>query len=674
MRLLRWTSFVSAAALLAVLGAPFGHAQTRRPMTLLDLMAMERLVDPQLSADGTRVMYQLNHADWKADRRVGHIWTKRVTGGAPVQLTFGENGETFPRWAPDGKTILFVRDGQIQLLPADGGEARTLTKHATGVSSPAWAPDGSAAYFLALDPKTNEEKEHDRLKDDLFSFEDNPKQRQLWKATVATGAEQKLTDGDLSVLDFRLSRDGRRVMLQRAPSTSPSDAYRGEVWMMDANGENARALTHNEISENEAQLSPDNSQVMFLAEANQQLESYYNQTIFLEPAAGGAPRLLVPDFPYEIEHAAWAPDGRSIFAVVNMGVHSEIFQIDLNGRPKQLTDGRHSIPPGGWTLVAVASQIVFQFDEPTRFGDVWTLPLSGGTPVRVTDVYDSLDRDFRLPRQEKIAWKGADGVAIEGLLIYPLEYEAGKRYPLVVQLHGGPQTSDRFGFAVGSSGWNEYVQVLTAKGYAILRPNYRGSSGYGNAFLRDPIGGYFKNMHLDVIAGVDALVTQGIADPDRLAVMGWSAGGHLVNKLITFTDRFKAASAGAGAADWTSMYAQTDQRAPWRAAWFGGTPYQPNAPIDTYWNQSPLKYVANVKTPTLFIVGQDDQRVPMPQSVEMYRALKANGVPTRLYVAPREGHNWIELRHQLNKANVELEWFERYVTGRAYVAEKAPAE
>ena len=187
----------------------------------------------------------------------------------------------------------------------------------------------------------------------------------------------------------------------------------------------------------------------------------------------------------------------------------------------------------------------------------------------------------------------------------------------------------------------------------MLRPNYRGSTGYGNAFFRDMVGHYFQQTHLDVMTGVEDLIRRGIADPDRMLAMGWSAGGHLTNKLITFTDRFKAASSGAGVANWISMYAQTDIRA-FRTPWFGGTPWQKNAPIDVSGTTRRSRTSANVKTPTLFFVGEEDPRVPLAQSIEMYRALKSNGVPTHLYVAPREPHGWTELRHQLFKANTEL--------------------
>jgi dipeptidyl aminopeptidase/acylaminoacyl peptidase len=313
---------------------------------------------------------------------------------------------------------------------------------------------------------------------------------------------------------------------------------------------------------------------------------------------------------------------------------------------------------------------VFLLEDATRFGEVWTLPASGGAPAtQVTHVYDALARDFALPRQERVTWTGADGATVEGLLFYPLDYEKGRRYPLVVQLHGGPNEADRFG--AGPGFLSGYFPVLAAKGYAVLRPNYRGSIGYGNAAYRDIVGGYFRNMHLDVMRGVDRLIAMGIADPDRLVVTGWSAGGHLVNKLITFTDRFKAASSGAGVANWISLYGQSDSRSN-RTVYFGGTPWQEGAPIDVYWNSSPIKDVARVKTPTLFFAGENDVRVPLAQSLEMFRALRSNGVPSHLYVAPREGHSWGELRHNFFKANAELEWFEKYARGRAYTWERAP--
>ena len=658
-------------AVLAALVAA-SSAQTKRPMTFVDLLDIPRVIDPQLSADGQKVAFTLLNADWKVGRRLPQIWRVNAHGTAVKQLTTAEGGVSTARWSPDGSTLAVLAQVkgqmQIQLLPADGGDLKPLSNHATAPSALVWAPDGRGVYFLASDARSNAELERDRVRDDVFAFDENYQQQHLWRVDAADGRETRITDGNYSVLSFKIAVDGRHLVINRAPSPLLDDGERSDVWTIDTTGGNATRVTDNRIQESESELSPDNSQVLFVAGANAALESYYLPNLFVAPAIGGRPRLVVPDFPHEVLRASWARDGRSIYIVANMGVHSEIFRVDLaTARARQLTDGKHSIEQ--WSVVNGARQ-VFLIDEPTRFGDAWTLePSPDARPVRVTGIYDYLERDFSLPRQETIHWKGSDGTTIEGILHYPLDFQPNRRYPLVVQAHGGPSESDRYSF--GPFVWRNYQQVLTAKGYAVLWPNHRGSTGYGNAFLRDMVGGYFRHAHLDVLAGVEAVISMGVGDPDRLVLMGWSAGGHMTNKLITFTGRFKAASSGAGAADWISMYAQTDIRTD-RDLWFGGSPWEKNADIVRYWNESPLKDVASARTPTLFFVGQVDPRVPLSQSIEMFRALRSHGVPTHLYVAPREGHAWGELRHQLFKMNAELEWFEQHAMGRKYTWEKAP--
>jgi dipeptidyl aminopeptidase/acylaminoacyl peptidase len=647
-------------------------------MTLVDVASLPRALDPAMSPDGRFVSYMLQAPDWATSLYVPHIWKQPVDGGAPAQVTSGAAAYT-ARWSPDSKTISFVRGGQLWLAPADGGEPRQLTKHATSVfpvPQPMWSPDGTAIYFVAADPPTPDERERTRLRDDVAQPDDVFKQRHLWKVTVADGAERQITDGELSVLSFRVSRDGQRIAMEQAPTPLQVDTYRGEVWVMDADGGNARALTQNANFEDTPELSPDGTQVLFLADMNDQFESYYPTALFVVPVAGGTPRRVLPDT-YFFDRASWGLDGSTIIGVVNMGVRNEVVKIDVaTGAVKPLTNGEHSIPPTpgpGWGGVEPRSGMVtFLMEDATRFGEIYVLPASGDAPAkRVSNVYEALERDFLLPRQQRVEWKSNDGTTIEGLLFYPIDYKPGARYPLVVQLHGGPNEADRFGAGVGFL--FNYMPVLTAKGYAILRPNYRGSSGYSPAFYRDIVGHYFRNMHLDVMTGVDHLIALGVADPDRVVISGFSAGAHLVNKLITFTDRFKAASSTAGVANWVSLYGQTDQRSN-RTVYFGGTPWQPNAPIDVYWNNSPIKDVAKVKTPTIFFVGQNDERVPLAQAQEMSRALRSNGVPTTLYVAPREGHQWGEVRHNFFKANAELEWFEKYAMGRAHVWERAPGD
>jgi dipeptidyl aminopeptidase/acylaminoacyl peptidase len=650
-------------------------AQTPRPMAIVDLLNVARVADPQLSPDGRDVLYTRSDADWKIGKRISHIWRARVDNGQAVQLTSGADGETAPRWSPDGKTIAFTAKrgadefAQIYLLPADGGEARPLTTHATAVSDIEWTSDGSALYFTAADPKTADEKARDRNKDDVYAYDENYKQTHLWKVAVASKAETRVTDGDFSVTGYDVSRDGRKIAYNRAPTPLLGSSPEGEIWVANQDGSGAVQVTKNAVPENGAAISPDASQVLFISGSNARFDSYYNGRLFLVAATGGTARPIVGETePYAVDRAAWSRDGKSIYFVANLGVHAELFVVPATGgQPRQLTDGRHAVA-SNVALSLSGDRLAFVVNSATSAGEVWTLGATDTAPKQVTHVAD-LSREFKLGRQEAIEWKGADGATVQGLLTYPVDYSAGQTYPLAVITHGGPQASDKY--SIGAT--SDELQVLAGKGYAVLQPNYRGSTGYGDPFLRDMIGHYFQNAHLDVMTGVDEVIRRGVADPDKLVKMGWSGGGHMTNKIVTFTDRFKAASSGAGAANWVSMYAQSDIRFQ-RTPWFGGTPWQKNAPIDIYWNNSPLKDVANVKTPTLFFVGERDPRVPMPQSIEMYRALKSHSVPTHLYIAPREPHGWGELRHQLFKLNAEIEWFEKYATKRSFTWEKAPGE
>ena len=649
------------------------QAQEKRPMTFIDLLEVPALSEARLSYDGTQIVFTKSRADWDKNKHLRHIWRVDKSGNNLSQFSNGSGGERSPIWSPDDKQIAFIdkRDGdknsQIYLIHVTGGEARRFSDHKTSVSSVSWSPDGKYIYFTALDEKTKQEKEDEKNKNDVYAFEGNLKQRHLWRISLAEGKEERITDGNFSVLSYKLSRDGAYIVFTRAKSRVRDDADYNEIWVMDADGRNMKQITHNRVSERNGEMSPDNSKVLFISWCNEKFEPYYNNNLFVANLQDGQIKMLLADMPYEVQRAHWSSDGKAIYFTANMGVHSELFKVDVQSEKlTQLTEGEHAIR--SWYYNPGMDIHLLQIDEPHNPGDLWLLqPKAGKKLKRITHIYDYLKETFKLPRQEVIRWKGQDGVTVEGILVYPLDYQKGKRYPLAVLTHGGPRASDKFGFGR----WRTYLPVMAARGYAVLKPNYRGSTGYGDAFLRDMVGHYFHQSHLDVMSGVDYLIDQGIADPERLLKAGWSAGGHMTNKIITFTNRFKAASSGAGAVNWISMYGQSDTRNQ-RTAWFGGTPWQKDAPIENYWNSSPLKDISKVTTPTIIFVGEKDPRVPMPQSVELYRALKSNGVPTVLYVAPREQHGWRELRHQLFKMNAELAWFEKYVMDREFEWEKAP--
>jgi len=469
------------------------------------------------------------------------------------------------------------------------------------------------------------------------------------------------------VRGYSISRDGRRLLVQLAPTPLYDDMLNSELWILTADGGAGRQITDNHVGETGATLSPDNSQALFVANTNDALDDfYYNQRLFVVSTEDGSPRSVLPGGDYDISSARWSADGSAIYFSANTGVRQDIFSVDLaTGTVEPVTEGDHSI--FGWDYEPGADRLVFSINSPTTAGDLWTLDGAGEAPRQVTHALDYLAEDFLLPRMEAVHYRGEDGVEVEGLLYYPISYSEGTRYPLIVQTHGGPPASDKFGFSRA----HNYEAVLAARGFFVFKPNYRGSTGYGDAFLRNMVGHYFDQAHKDVMAGVDYLIDRGLVDGDRMAAMGWSAGGHMTDKLITYTDRFKAAASGAGAVDWISMYAQSDVRI-YRTPWFGGTPWSKDAPIEQYMADSPLFDLYKVTTPTIVLVGENDHRVPMPQSVELYRGLKENGVPTHLYVAPRQGHGWRELQQRLFKANVELDWFYQWVLEENYEWEKSP--
>ena len=672
-----WPAAAALTLLLALSGpVPALSAQEAdagpRPMTIVDLIDVPSLGDAQISPDGTRLLFVRRDADWEANGTTAHIWRMDADGGNLIQVTNGENGETSPRWSPDGSRIAFLaRRGEdehtrIYVLNAMGGEANALTEHPTAVSSITWAPDGSGIYFVADDELSAEEKARRAAGDDVYAFDENYQQRHLWRASLDGEEASQVTEGDYSVTEYSLSRDGTHIAFHRGESPLFEGVDRREIWVMRADGSDARQLTRNSVPEYSARLSPDNQWVAFHADSNEDFDFYYNDKLFLVSASGeGEARVLLPDMSHGVDEIAWSSDGGAIFFRANTGVREELMRVDIESESlTQLTEGDHQV--SNWEYAPELDMHVFGLNRADNRGDLWVMR-GGDSPERVTRVFDYLTEDFVQPRQEAVQWRGEDGVEVQGLLFYPLDYAEGTRYPLVVQTHGGPASSDKFQFSTAGN----FVQVLNGLGYFVFKPNYRGSTGYGDDFLRNMVGNYFDQAHLDVMAGVDHLIDRGLVDGDSMAKMGWSAGGHMTNKIITHTGRFKAAASGAGAANWVSMYAQSDIRV-YRTPWFGGTPWEKDAPVEQYWLDSPIREVWRVTTPTIFLVGEEDARVPMPQSVEMYRGLKHNGVPTHLYVAPRQGHGWTELRHQLFKANVHLEWFERWVRDREYEWEEAP--
>lgn len=651
-------------------------------MTAVDILELASLSDPVISSDQSKVAFLRSEADWNKNRRVENIWVYEVPTKISRQLTFDYGDKSQLAWSPDGNYLSFVarprgdeekKDDShkgIFLMPMNGGDAFLAANHAADVRDYQWAPDGLSIYFLANVPETEEFRKRRKDKDDMFAFEQAGSQRQLWKVSLYDGSISRLGTGEGHVLDFTLSPDGSLIAYSLADSVVGDSSHTADIWLLDgaASGTDSipRRLTDNDHAEKKIAISPDNKYILYIADINADGDYYYDANVFVIAIDTGESRLLAEDQTFEVEDTHWSENSDVIYIRANMGVRSEIWSISrTSGRSKQLSDAVHTIKD--WQFNPAAGQHVFVAETPVSPGEISTMRAKGGEISALTDVFAGLDQRFQLPRQELVQFTASDGTRLEGLLSYPLNYQSGSRYPLVVDLHGGPRSSEQY----GQLGWRSYIPLLAANSYLHFAPNYRGGRGYGDEFMRDMVGGFFNNAHTDILAGIDQLIAMGIADPDRLAVRGWSAGGHLTNKLITYTDRFKAASSGAGAIEWTSMYGESDIRFS-RTPWFGGSPWQKDAPLVVYQEQSPLKDLWKARTPTIIFAGEKDERVPPTQSIILFRALRDLGVESEFYLAPREPHGFKELRHRLFKINAELGWFEKYVNGRDYSWESAP--
>ncbi len=662
---IRVIAFIFMAALFV---AQDTAAQEKRPMSFTDVAGMKGVSDPKLSPDGRQILFTISEANWKENKKISHIWRVDTDGSGLARMTNGKDGESGGIWSPDGKYISFItkrgEESQIHLMRTDGGEAYGFTRHKGGVLYFQWSPDSRKIYFIASEPLSEAEKAKKTAQDDAYIFEENYKNLHLWVIDVPTEEETRLTQGDLSVSFFSLSRDGEKIVYRVAPTPLYDDSAEAEIWLMDLEDASTRRITRNNVSEGGISLSPDNKLIKFTADANQEFESYYETSLFIVPSEGGNPELLLPEFDREIWDSAWSADGRFIYFTANTGVRNEIFKVKIEDRKiSQLTKGDHAIYR--FDYVPELDMMAYFVNTSDNPAVLWISSMADFSPRIILDPYPELNH-FRLARFEAVQWESTDGLLVEGILIYPLDYVEGQRYPLLAHTHGGPMASDKFSF-------DGFSHAQAGRGYAVLKPNYRGSTGYGSDYLRDMVGHYFLHADDDVLTGVDFLIDKGIADPDKLGTLGWSAGGHMTNWLVTQTDRFKAASSGAGASNWISMYAQSDVRI-YRTPWFLDDPWQAGAPLEAYRDHSPIFQVHKVKTPTLILFGENDGRVPLPQGIEMYRGLKANGVPTELVIFPRAGHNPTELRHILYRMNKQFQWLEKYIRGRDFPFDEPPEE
>lgn len=681
-------------------------------MTFLDVLRIRTVENGTLSRDGKWFAYTVSSLDWKAGKRFTELHVTEVATGTRRQLTFTpEKNETDPAFSPDGQWIAFLSDRegnakQLYLMALGGGEARKISdvaggvssfafskdgkriallagradqrqiylyemgaegvakqarKHETPVSAMQWAPDSERIYFTAPDTMNAAERRRVELKFDVRIVDAPKAPEHLWEWAVAGGDAKRLTSGgEFSVRSFRVADVGGWISFTgSSPDRHNTDvaSQQSDAFLFYAPAAKLERLTTNTVREGTPVVSPDGKWVAVTAPDD--FRYFRRQRVYLRATSGGEWRKApAGDWDHEVSQVEWSRDGSKLYFDTGVSTSRHLFAIDAkSGAIQQLTDRPGSLNA---TYDADTDQVVLTFSDAAHANDYYLAPASAAGQLnrwrRMSDANPQI-AEFALGATETVRWKSTDGAMVEGVLVKPIGYEAGKRYPLIVQVHGGPAGATLVGF---SGSYGSYHHVFAAGGYMVLAPNYRGSTNYGEKFRAQIAGDYFRQGYEDIMAGVDYLIAQGMVDPDRMGYMGWSAGGHWSNWTLTHTDRFKAISSGAGAMNWISMYAQNDSQFN-REHYFAGKPYDN---WEHWWAESPLRYIKNAKTPTLIHVGHDDPRVPRPQSEELHMALKKLGVPTEFIVYPRMGHGLTEPRFQMVKMVAEYNWFEKWIKGK----------
>ncbi|HEY8460126.1 MAG TPA: S9 family peptidase, partial [Blastocatellia bacterium] len=637
-------------------------------------LAIRQIGAPQLSPDGKRIAYTISEWDREENRRVSHIWLVSSDGGPTTKLTTGDKGETSPQWSPDGANIAFLADRdkgtQVWVIPVDGGEADKVTNEENDIQSFQWSPDGATIAFVTRDLPVDKAEREKRKKDkfDAIVVDSDFSYSHLWKINVETREKKRLTGGDFTVVDPQWSPDGASIAfvmsksgVQESSFVDVSDSRNTDIYVISADGGQPRQLTTNPGPDANPRWSPDGKWIAYTSSSEQKSWAAKTDAMVIS-RDGGAPRNLTKDF-YEsalsgASSLAWAPDGGAIYFSSGVGLYTHIFSVPVGGgEVAQVTrESRNYIAfdisgrPEDADPSAPTWKIAYTVNDSFTADDIWVAPLKNIDRAKKITWVNPQIRDFALAKTRVIKWKGPDNLDIEGLLISPLGYEEGKRYPLILQIHGGPY--GRF-----TDTFNVRSQLWAANGYAVLMPNPRGSTGYGNRFATANIGDWGGKDFKDIMAGVDTVIARGIADPDKLVVMGGSYGGFMTFWTITQTDRFKAAIGHAGISDWYSFHGQSDIPGLMEYG-FGGQPW---TSAETYRKWSPMTHVDRVKTPLLITHGERDLRVPIAQAEQYYRALKKRGVETVFLRYPREGHSIQEPNHQIDLFRRQLEWFDKFL-------------
>lgn len=628
----------------------------RIPATTDILLEMRLPGELDISADGTQVaVVVLEYIPGKQKPR-RRIWVAETDRGQPRPLLSGQRDETCPRWSPDGTQLAFItrtesekEKPQVYLVAAAGGTPRLLCTMPNGVSDLAWAPDGRCISFLAAeskeppgDPKVLQPAHHMRL----------------WTVHPEQAIPEVITPENLTIREYAWSPDSTHLAVYYSEHPEVTDWYHSHIGVVAATGGAVRRVVHLSLPARALAWSPDSTHIAYLS-GKWSDPGRGAGDIFLVSLADGQVRNLTPGIACSPAWCCWLPAGRELLYTALKGLTHQVGILEI---------------ASGTTRV-LAEDFVMQWDQPQlsitpdrrRFAtmhstgqqppDIWsgTLHFVDEQPAsiawkRCSRLSSLLEETREITPTERVSYRSADGQRVEGLFTPPVRRKDDPLPPLYVEVHGGPS-------GVDSDRWYFMTHIFTARGYAVFRPNYRGSWGYGAAFADEVTGDMGGKDLQDILSGVEYLTRQGLVDGNRVCIGGWSNGGFLSAWAITQTDRFKAAMVGAGITDWHTMHAQTnipDADILLLAA-------DPLEDSDAYRRCSPLTYVSRVTTPTLLLHGESDPIVPVSQAYIFYRALHRRNVPVECVIYPREGHGTIEYDHLRDVFERQLRWFDTHV-------------
>lgn len=638
-------------------------AQGPKVPSIEQSLGMQSPGGASISPDGRLVAYTVNETDWQDNEFKTQIWIAASDGSGRWQLTRGKKSASGPQWSPDGRWIVFAsdRDGKRQAwaISPRGGEAWALTSDEGGVQGFQWSPDGKRFAYTSQGPEPKDLKDRKEKYGDLEIVGGDQRFSHIYVASMPAepGAAVKgdpLTQGtQFTVQSFRWSPDSTRIAFSATRTAEMSDGGTADIYVATLSDRSVRKIVSAPGPDSNPAWSPGGEFIAYSTANGDEGHYYRNPRIALVPAAGGEPRLLATDFDEEPNLLEWSSEGIWFSALHRTNAWVYLLDTGTGKWRRAIGDDNFSVIAASFShdhkMAAVVGSV------PNTCAEIFVTPLASPAPRLLTD-FRAQYKDFSLASRELIRWKSRDGAEIEGVLIKPADFVTGKRYPLLVVIHGGPTGVDR---PVRSADRTYPIEQFAARGALILRPNYRGSAGYGEAFRSLNVRNLGVGDMWDVESGVDHLVSLGLADPARVGAMGWSQGGYISAFLSANSTKFKALSVGAGISDWMTYYVNTDIH-PFTRQYLKATPWDDPA---IYAKTSPITNIKKARTPTLIQHGENDRRVPIPNAYELYQGLKDVGVETRLVVYKGFGHGINKPKQQRHVMEDNLAWFSRWIWG-----------